>query len=92
MEGGDPVPAVRWYKDGALLPTDNQDRFGLTILNPTAEDEGEYLCRAVNVAGEVTLKVLLTVQSESLTKSFVHFFRFCSFSMYSLIFVLDFSA
>ncbi len=63
----DPIPAVRWFRNGTRLPIagqHTQDRYGLTILDPTHSDQGKYTCRVINVAGMVDLKVFLTVISE----------------------------
>ena len=65
----DPVPAVRWFKNGTRLPISGQhtqNRSGLNILYPTREDEGKYVCRVINIAGMVDLDVFLSVLSKSL--------------------------
>lgn len=52
---GDPSPQVLWYKNGVRIAADSRvffDSYGyLAITQVKVVDSGEYLCRAVNVAG-----------------------------------------
>ncbi|TRY72308.1 hypothetical protein TCAL_12240 [Tigriopus californicus] len=56
---GNPLPTVKWYKDGELITPNNNRRFekyrirqwGLIIPNATPNDNGVYSCEASNPSG-----------------------------------------
>lgn len=63
---GNPAPRVTWTRKGIPVVSDHRrtvtyDPFSglctLTIRNLTGEDDGEYKCTAVNVAGEASLTI-----------------------------------
>ena len=60
---GDPVPKIKWRKDGENLPQDNHhvilQNGSLEIINPSQSDEGIYQCVAQSEAGEVTSEAAL---------------------------------
>ncbi|CAF4747141.1 unnamed protein product, partial [Rotaria sp. Silwood1] len=68
---GQPIPTLTWYKDGKVIPTDDQ-RFiitqetstlsVLTINNTTIDDKGVYSVKLQNIAGEVEGKANLNVK------------------------------
>uniref|UniRef100_UPI0035900F1F hemicentin-1 n=1 Tax=Myxine glutinosa TaxID=7769 RepID=UPI0035900F1F len=56
---GVPLPALRWFKDGRLLPPANASRVGfladgveLRLLQIMETDAGRYTCMAINLAGQ----------------------------------------
>lgn len=68
---GTPQPTVVWFKDGQLLPLHLDPRIStissgeiLQILSVKTDDEGLYMCRASNVAGELDRSVKLEVLSK----------------------------
>lgn len=70
---GNPPPNVFWNKDtGQILMFPRQDygRFSVTddgtlIIEPVRkEDQGEYVCQALNVAGTAFAKARITVKGE----------------------------
>ncbi|XP_069925959.1 striated muscle preferentially expressed protein kinase isoform X1 [Oryctolagus cuniculus] len=67
---GKPLPDIMWYKDEVLLAESNHVSFvyeenecSLVVLSTGAQDGGVYTCTARNLAGEVSCKAELTVQS-----------------------------
>lgn len=68
---GDPVPQVRWYRDGIEL---NDPRFvtnfdglracQLSIQELRDEDSGRYMCEATNKVGRVSTFARLFVVSD----------------------------
>lgn len=65
---GNPIPEVTWEKNqahiesgGRFKMTEDGGLYQLTIYDLTAEDSGQYICRAINNIGEsfaaVTIKV-----------------------------------
>ncbi|OXB61727.1 hypothetical protein ASZ78_002728 [Callipepla squamata] len=56
---GVPEPGVKWYHNKSLLEVDKRvrvekdgDKYTLEITNVQKDDEGLYLCHAVNIVGE----------------------------------------
>uniref|UniRef100_A0A8C3UDA1 Ig-like domain-containing protein n=1 Tax=Catharus ustulatus TaxID=91951 RepID=A0A8C3UDA1_CATUS len=56
---GVPKPGVKWYHNKSLLELNERvqiekdgDKYILEITNVQKEDEGQYLCHAVNIVGE----------------------------------------
>ncbi|XP_058521028.1 striated muscle preferentially expressed protein kinase isoform X1 [Ochotona princeps] len=67
---GKPLPDIMWYKDEALLAESSHVSFvyeenecSLVVLSTGAQDGGVYTCTARNLAGEVSCKAELAVQS-----------------------------
>ena len=67
----DPRLRIEWYRNGKLLPTGHRYRtvydlgfVSLDILNVYNEDEGEYVCRAVNEVGEDFTKATIMCKSK----------------------------
>lgn len=65
---GHPPPAVTWTRQGTVLlsghrykVTSDGDTHSLLILNPQAEDAGDYVCHVHNTAGTVTDRCRLRV-------------------------------
>jgi len=75
---GLPIPSLTWYKDGKVIPTDDQ-RFVitqetpalsvLTINNTNIDDKGVYSIKLTNIAGEIEGKSNLNVKRK-LNKNF----------------------
>ncbi|XP_072180968.1 uncharacterized protein [Diadema setosum] len=73
--GGNPLPDVKWYKDGhPLAPSSNvsmqvmrfQDMFIELVINSARlEDEGRYMVEIINPHGVVTSSAFLTVRASS---------------------------
>ena len=51
---GSPLPAYRWYRNGALIPSSGTM---LTISNATEANAGSYFCIASNASGMATSQV-----------------------------------
>ncbi|XP_012867202.1 PREDICTED: striated muscle preferentially expressed protein kinase [Dipodomys ordii] len=67
---GKPLPDIMWYKDEMLLAESNHVSFvyeenecSLVVLSTGIQDGGVYTCTARNLAGEVSCKAELAVQS-----------------------------
>ncbi|XP_075386144.1 striated muscle preferentially expressed protein kinase isoform X2 [Tenrec ecaudatus] len=67
---GKPLPDVMWYKGEALLQesshvsfVDEENEWSLVVVSASAQDGGVYTCTAHNLAGQVSCKAELTVQS-----------------------------
>ncbi|XP_072027265.1 fibroblast growth factor receptor-like 1 isoform X2 [Amphiura filiformis] len=66
---GNPVPLTMWTKDGESI-NDGWERFrvrstGLKIKDVVVEDSGQYVCRATNGFGSVSINFTLTVDDEN---------------------------
>lgn len=52
---GDPKPAILWYKDGIELISDDTHQIesdgSITLKHVKESDEGEFICKAVNIIG-----------------------------------------
>ncbi|XP_065179824.1 protein sax-3-like [Sycon ciliatum] len=79
VSAGDPAPVIGWsYGNGTALPVTG--RYGisptgtLAIPGSTVDDEGQYLCTAMNSVGKMSAMATLTVQvrptAEILTPGF----------------------
>lgn len=62
---GDPLPVLMWYHMGTVITGENGTI--LTLEGVRKDQEGEYECRASNVAGEDQATVTLVVNSKSVT-------------------------
>lgn len=70
---GEPKPEVTWWFEGELLP-DSEDyqyiergeTFCLYLPESFPEDEGEYMCKAVNSRGTAASTCILTIESKPL--------------------------
>ncbi|KAM8746417.1 hemicentin-1 isoform 1-T1 [Acanthopagrus schlegelii] len=64
---GDPLPTIRWSKNGINIQINNRirqlDNGSLAIYGTVSEDAGNYMCVATNDAGVVERSVTLTLQS-----------------------------
>lgn len=68
---GEPKPEVTWWFEGELLP-DSEDyqyiergeTFCLYLPETFPEDEGEYMCKAVNSRGTAASTCILTIETE----------------------------
>ncbi|XP_038571296.1 hemicentin-1 isoform X1 [Micropterus salmoides] len=64
---GDPLPSIRWSKNGINIQISNRirqlDNGSLAIYGTVSEDSGNYMCVATNDAGVVERSVTLTLQS-----------------------------
>lgn len=67
---GKPVPKISWFHNGINI--DNNDEYVITynpetgcvclhIVEALPEDQGEYICKATNLAGQATTSATLTV-------------------------------
>ena len=64
---GNPMPTIRWLKDGRPLPADSRwtKRItGLTISDLRTEDSGTYICEVTNTFGSAEVTGTLTVIGE----------------------------
>ena len=62
---GNPIPLTMWTKDGESI-NDGWERYrvredGLKIKGVVVEDSGQYVCRATNGFGSVSINFTLTV-------------------------------
>ncbi|XP_023224402.1 muscle M-line assembly protein unc-89-like [Centruroides sculpturatus] len=71
---GKPTPEVKWYlndkevSSGGRIRIDSvlsDNYYSLTIKDVTLEDEGNYVCKAVNEKGEASTSATLTVEGIS---------------------------
>ena len=65
---GIPKPDVTWSRQDNNMDTDGRvlvKDSGLIITNATRTDTGVYLCKAVNLAGEVVASSIINVTSKS---------------------------
>ncbi|XP_040857006.1 vascular endothelial growth factor receptor kdr-like [Ochotona curzoniae] len=63
--GGIPCPQIHWFKNGVpLLPASGEfeDNSTLVVERAKKDDEGLYLCKAVNELGEISTAALITVE------------------------------
>ncbi|XP_060132262.1 basement membrane-specific heparan sulfate proteoglycan core protein isoform X6 [Zootoca vivipara] len=62
---GQPAASVTWYRRGGALPSNHQV-YGsvLRILQVSAADSGEYVCRVSNGAGPKEASIMVTVQQQ----------------------------
>uniref|UniRef100_A0A8C1YU60 Nexilin (F actin binding protein) n=1 Tax=Cyprinus carpio TaxID=7962 RepID=A0A8C1YU60_CYPCA len=68
---GEPKPEVTWWFEGELLP-DSEDyqyiergeTYCLYLPETFPEDEGEYMCKAVNSRGTAASTCILTIESK----------------------------
>ncbi|GMR57574.1 hypothetical protein PMAYCL1PPCAC_27769, partial [Pristionchus mayeri] len=65
---GEPVPTIKWFKDGAPLPNDGRyaasssgGQHSLSVEKTLPQDVGVYECVAKNAAGEARCKARLNV-------------------------------
>uniref|UniRef100_A0A670K0Z6 Heparan sulfate proteoglycan 2 n=1 Tax=Podarcis muralis TaxID=64176 RepID=A0A670K0Z6_PODMU len=65
---GQPAASVTWYRRGGALPSNHQV-YGsvLRILQVSAADSGEYVCRVSNGAGPKEASIMVTVQQQGHT-------------------------
>lgn len=76
---GEPKPEVTWWFEGELLP-DSEDyqyiergeTYCLYLPETFPEDEGEYMCKAVNSRGTAASTCILTIESKLLHVSTNH--------------------
>ncbi len=68
---GMPPPEIRWFVDGTEIRDEPEYEIiyddgvcTLTLLEVIPEDEGEYVCLAVNEVGEATCKAMLYVEGK----------------------------
>ena len=54
---GQPLPVVRWYKDGVAITPHNEHTPTLEILELNIDDRGFYYCSASSVIGGNTVSV-----------------------------------
>nr|XP_006823017.1 PREDICTED: titin-like [Saccoglossus kowalevskii] len=67
---GEPLPTMTWYQDDVEVAADDHLRIGcpkemestLDIEHTTAEDEAEYMCKAVNPAGEAVTRAEVIIE------------------------------
>ncbi|KAK0400071.1 hypothetical protein QR680_003339 [Steinernema hermaphroditum] len=66
---GKPEPLVEWLRNGEKISPDERfitsfaaGRATLRVIGASADDEGEYCCKASNSAGSETCKAVLTVK------------------------------
>lgn len=65
--GGDPKPKVIWEREGSKLPIGRvviMENKTLRIMNTMVQDEGLYVCTAVNDVGFEKATATLTVHCE----------------------------
>ena len=63
---GYPVPDIAWTKNGGRLPSLDRHILlpsgTLRVVRASTSDQGQYVCRAINVIGVVLARALLTVR------------------------------
>lgn len=66
--GGDPPPKILWKKEEGNIPVSRvsiqPDDKGLEIFNIVPEDEGTYVCEALNSVGQISARASLTVHGK----------------------------
>ncbi|XP_056132878.1 nexilin [Lampris incognitus] len=69
---GEPKPEVTWWFEGETLPDsedyqyiDRGETYCLYLPETFPEDEGEYMCKAVNSRGTAASTCILTIESKS---------------------------
>lgn len=72
-----PEPIAKWTKNGGTIAasatvkqTNTDGLISLQLLNPTAEDSGEYEVMVKNAAGSISSKCQLTIYSSKLSADF----------------------
>ncbi|VDN88793.1 unnamed protein product, partial [Brugia pahangi] len=72
---GDPMPTIKWSKDGMILRDDSRYQweidstagtYRLKINDANVNDEGAYRCVATNIAGSATTKSFVRIDDGSL--------------------------
>lgn len=92
---GNPMPEVRWYVDGTEIRDEPEYEIMyddgvaiLILLEVIPEDEGEYVCMAINEIGEATCKANLYVEGkvndQSSRSIFRNYFLKCPLIVYFL--------
>ncbi|KRY70707.1 Muscle M-line assembly protein unc-89 [Trichinella pseudospiralis] len=69
---GSPVPEVRWYKDEQEITNDSHFQISsavdgtqkLIIIKTVKDDQAEYKCEAINIAGRSSTKSIFKIQGE----------------------------
>ncbi|CAG5126024.1 unnamed protein product, partial [Candidula unifasciata] len=68
---GTPEPEIKWYKDGRVLiategvrMTTEGNRHRLELRSVLRSDQGEYVCKATNLAGTKSCGAVLTVTAD----------------------------
>ncbi|CAG0890532.1 unnamed protein product [Cyprideis torosa] len=69
---GSPLPAIQWFREGALIPQSRDfqmlqegNNAVLLIKSTYPEDSGRFTCRATNPAGQAEVSARLTVNRSS---------------------------
>ena len=62
---GDPLPEVRWNKEGQTLRLFNVTGPILHLVNVTREDVGSYKCTAKNKVGEASRPAVVNIACKS---------------------------
>ena len=83
---GHPPPEVRWFVDGTEIRDEPEYEIiyedgvcTLTLLEVIPEDEGEYVCIAINEVGEATCRAMLFVEGKVKVHANLFFFFFFFF-------------
>ncbi|KRY53788.1 Muscle M-line assembly protein unc-89 [Trichinella britovi] len=74
---GSPVPEVRWYKDEQEITNDSHFQIRsemdgtqkLIIIRTVKDDQAEYKCEAINVAGRSSTKSIFKIQEVEFSES-----------------------
>eukprot|EP00794_Sanderia_malayensis_P015842 gene15842-17438_t len=71
---GDPLPALSWYRNGALLANDGVKyeiySGSLSVKNTMVSDSGWFTCKVSSVAGQKTARAYLDVQVKPTIEEF----------------------
>lgn len=69
---GEPKPEVTWWFEGEMLQDcedyqyiERGETYCLYLPETFPEDEGEYMCKAVNSRGTAASTCILTIESKS---------------------------